>query len=143
MIPSRLPSGKYELTLRSKSPDGTLATSKQGVAVAVKELESAAGALQSRAEVPSKVAEITGTIRAAPSAAAVPPLPDRGPSSAVAGPRAATTTVSRGDSLWRISRVTYGDGTRYAIVYKANRDRIRDPNRIYPGQTFILPEKSR
>jgi nucleoid-associated protein YgaU len=62
---------------------------------------------------------------------------------AVAEPRIGTAIVSRGDSLWRISRVTYGVGTRYAVVYKANRAQIRDPNRIYPGQVFILPMKAR
>jgi hypothetical protein len=30
----------------------------------------------------------------------------------------------------------------YAVVYKANQDRIRNPNRIYPGQIFILPVKA-
>jgi nucleoid-associated protein YgaU len=32
---------------------------------------------------------------------------------------------------------------RYAIVYRANRDQIRDPNRIYPGQILVLPRKAR
>jgi nucleoid-associated protein YgaU len=51
--------------------------------------------------------------------------------------------VARGDSLWRISRVNYGVGMRYAAIYKANRDQIRNPNRIYPGQIFVLPKKAR
>jgi hypothetical protein len=38
---------------------------------------------------------------------------------------------------------TYGAGMRYAVVYKANRNQIRDPNRIYPGQIFVLPMKAR
>ena len=66
-----------------------------------------------------------------------------GAPSAVVGPRIATAVVSRGDSLWRISHVTYGEGMRYADVYKANRDQIRNPNRIYPGQIFFLPTKAR
>jgi hypothetical protein len=33
-------------------------------------------------------------------------------------------------------------GVRYAVVYKANRDQIRNPNRIYPGQIFVLHVKS-
>jgi nucleoid-associated protein YgaU len=69
-------------------------------------------------------------------------LPDGGSPSIVAVPKTATTVVSRGDSLWRISHVTYGAGMRYAIVYKANRDQIRNPNRIYPGQIFVLPTKA-
>jgi nucleoid-associated protein YgaU len=56
-------------------------------------------------------------------------------------PKIATTTVSRGDSLWRISRLAYGAGTRYAVLYRANREQIRNPNLIYPGQVFVLPSR--
>lgn len=42
-------------------------------------------------------------------------------------------------SLWRIARRVYGQGLQYTMIYKANRDQIRDPNRIYPGQMFALP----
>jgi len=68
---------------------------------------------------------------------------DGAPRSVVVVPKMATAVVSRGDSLWHISRVTYGTGMRYAVVYKANRDQIRDPNRIYPGQIFVLPTNAR
>jgi nucleoid-associated protein YgaU len=78
-----------------------------------------------------------------PHATAATPLSDGGSPSAVVGPKIATTVVSRGDSLWRISQVTYGAGMRYAFVYKANRDQIRNPDRIYPGQIFVLPMKAR
>jgi nucleoid-associated protein YgaU len=78
-----------------------------------------------------------------PHATAAAPLSDGGSPSAVAVPKIATTVVSRGDSLWHISRVTYGAGMRYADVYKANQDQIRNPNRIYPGQIFVLPMKAR
>jgi nucleoid-associated protein YgaU len=67
-------------------------------------------------------------------------LPDGSPS-AVVVPKIATTTVSRGDSLWRISHLTYGAGTRYAVIYKANREQIRNPNLIHPGQIFVLPTR--
>jgi nucleoid-associated protein YgaU len=56
-------------------------------------------------------------------------------------PKITTTTVSRGDSLWRLSQLTYGAGTRYAVIYKANREQIRNPNRIYPGQILVLPSR--
>ncbi len=42
-------------------------------------------------------------------------------------------------SLWRIARHVYGHGVRYTLIYAANRDQIRDPGRIYPGQVFTLP----
>ena len=66
-------------------------------------------------------------------------MPDAGSPSAVVVPKIATTTVSRGDTLWRLSQVTYGVGTRYATIYKANRQQIRNPNLIYPGQIFVMP----
>lgn len=48
--------------------------------------------------------------------------------------------IRRGDTLWRISRETYGEGRRYTVIYLANGDQIRNPNLIYPGQVFRLPE---
>jgi nucleoid-associated protein YgaU len=71
------------------------------------------------------------------------PLSGGSSPSAVVVPKTATTVVFRGDSLLRMSRVAYGTGLRYAVVYKASRDQIRNPNRIYPGQIFVLPMKER
>ncbi|TDH63252.1 LysM peptidoglycan-binding domain-containing protein [Dankookia rubra] len=48
--------------------------------------------------------------------------------------------VQPGTNLWRIARRVYGRGTRYTVIYQANREQILDPNRIYPGQLFSLPE---
>jgi nucleoid-associated protein YgaU len=48
--------------------------------------------------------------------------------------------VQPGTNLWRIARRVYGRGTRYTVIYQANREQIRDPNRIYPGQLFSLPD---
>jgi hypothetical protein len=174
MVPPRLPPGDYELTLRSMQPDGKQTTSKQSVVVALAEVESTAGAPQSRAELPfnapetvvgnrsvlDQAAESSQThqssqppsqtakrqdiaVSQVPHATAATPLSDGGSPSAVVVPKIATTVVSRGDSLWRISRITYGAGVRYAVIYKANRDQIRNPNRIYPGQIFVLPMRAR
>jgi nucleoid-associated protein YgaU len=49
-------------------------------------------------------------------------------------------TVQTGNSLWVIARKTYGEGTHYTVIFSANRQRIRDPNLIYPGQVFTLPK---
>jgi nucleoid-associated protein YgaU len=256
MVPPRLPSGTYDLTLRSKQPDGKQAASKQTVAVALEpsptdrpvvalmtpgkptvvlsqpaapkpvagavaveaveiepggkfhasgrarpgaavrlylndafvasvmagadgrfavtinkgvapgsyrvrldEVESNSGAVRARAEVPFNVpdAAVTASVPAQSTtskqpniaagqqpqlAAAVDTvLPDGGSPSTVVVPKIATTTVSRGDSLWRLSRLTYGAGTRYAVIYKANREQIRNPNLIHPGQIFVLPAR--
>ena len=48
--------------------------------------------------------------------------------------------VQPGNSLWRIARRVYGGGIKYVVIYEANNDQIRDPDLIYPGQIFVLPE---
>ena len=253
MIAPRLPSGTYDLTLRSRQPDGKQVTSKQSVAVVLEprsterpvvalvtpnkptivlsqpadakptagavvveavEIEpggkfhvsgqarpgaalrlylndsfitsvtaaadgrfavtinegvapgsyrvrvdeaSASGAVRARAEVPFNAPETTASVSAQATASKRPDsaatqqpqlaaaggatvLPDSGslPSTVVV-PKITTTTVSRGDSLWRLSQNSYGAGTRYAVIYKANKGQIRNPNLIYPGQVFVLP----
>jgi len=47
--------------------------------------------------------------------------------------------VESGRSLWRIARKTYGKGLRYTVIYEANKDQIKDPDLIFPGQVFSLP----
>jgi nucleoid-associated protein YgaU len=61
------------------------------------------------------------------------------PSGTVVVPNITTAIVSRGDNLWRISQRTYGEGYRYTVIYGANQEQIRNPNLIYPGQVFVLP----
>lgn len=58
------------------------------------------------------------------------------PAERLAGGR---VVVQPGNSLWRLARTAYGQGVRYTIIYRANRDQIRDPGRIYPGQVFTVP----
>ena len=48
--------------------------------------------------------------------------------------------VVRGDNLWNIARAHYGEGWHYTVIFGANKDQIRDPHRIYPGQVFSLPK---
>lgn len=56
-------------------------------------------------------------------------------------PQAAATqvTVQTGATLWAIARDRYGEGRLFVQVFEANRDSIRDPDLIYPGQVFDLP----
>ena len=51
----------------------------------------------------------------------------------------ATYTVKKGDCLLNIAKQFLGDGTRYKEIYNLNRDKIVNPNLIYPGQVLILP----
>ena len=48
--------------------------------------------------------------------------------------------VQPGNSLWRIARNTYGAGVLYTVIYLANAGQIEDPDLIFPGQVFTLPE---
>lgn len=45
--------------------------------------------------------------------------------------------VKRGDTLWHIAKIFYGNGADYYKIVKANR--IKDPNLIYPGQELKIP----
>jgi nucleoid-associated protein YgaU len=121
--------------------------------VRLDEVEAKSGKVSARAEVPFNVPDkvVTGSVAdsskraesgggpqlAAAGNTAVP----GGSSSAVVVPKIATTTVSKGDSLWRLSQLNLGAGTRYAVIYKANKEQIRNPNLIYPGQIFVMPAK--
>jgi nucleoid-associated protein YgaU len=152
MVSPRLPAGSYELTLSAKLPDGTVTSSKHGVSVTVSDAEPSARAAQSRAEyVPETASQPRPS--AEPRLRTGKPQESAGlkPGHAIDGsstsdegassPAVSSKVVSRGDSLWRISRITYGDGARYSLVFRANQGRIRDPNLIYPGQTLVLPMK--
>jgi nucleoid-associated protein YgaU len=54
----------------------------------------------------------------------------------------ARVIVQPGNSLWRIARRTYGEGLLYTVIYESNRDQIVDPDLIYPGQIFELPQSN-
>ncbi len=51
--------------------------------------------------------------------------------------------VQPGQTLWRMARAAYGSGVRYTVIYLANREQIRDPKLIYPGQAFAVPDGPR
>lgn len=69
-----------------------------------------------------------------------PPPPAAAAVADTAAARSRIVTISSGNTLWAIARDTYGDPYFYVQIFEANRDQIRDPNRIYPGQVFTLPE---
>ena len=64
---------------------------------------------------------------AQPETPAVQPVPD------------AKIIIQPGNNLWKLSRRIYGKGVMYTVIYEANRDYIRNPNLIYPGQIFVTP----
>ncbi len=97
------------------------------------------GAVLARAEVPFQIAE---------DGLSAPTLAS-GVGSAQAGAGSAgearpaepqTLIIRRGDNLWMIAKRLYGNGIRYSTIYQANTDQIRNPDLIYPGQVFVIPE---
>lgn len=52
-------------------------------------------------------------------------------------------TVRPGEWLWDISRKEYGTAIGWFRIYEANRAKIKDPDLIYPGQVFVIPEFKR
>lgn len=86
------------------------------------------------------VSEQTAVANAVPVAAA--PSPANAAQRATVAPVAlapVTVTVQPGFTLWAIAKGQYGDGLLYVQVFEANRESIRDPDLIYPGQVFTLP----
>ena len=50
-----------------------------------------------------------------------------------------TYTVVAGDCLWSIAQKTYGTGTKWGVIYEANKATIKDPGMIYIGQVLTIP----
>lgn len=47
--------------------------------------------------------------------------------------------IQKGDTLWRVADIYYKDGSRYPEIFEANREVIKDPDKIYPGQMIRIP----
>ena len=96
------------------------------------------GSVLSRLETPFK-REAPEVLRPQPAPETVA-TSDSEESKSETGPIVRAITVQTGDTLWAISESRYGDGVQYVRVFEANRDSIRDPDLIYPGQVFNIPE---
>ena len=51
-----------------------------------------------------------------------------------------TYTVQKGDTLSKISKQYYGDPNKYNRIFEANRDQLKDPDKIFPGQVLKIPQ---
>ncbi len=121
-------------TSMGASPTTPLSSESTERTAAVAASESAAPFKPAAAAAPAPAA-----ISAASAPASAPTLST--PSHAVIA-EVRTTTVVRGDNLWDLARRYYGDGLRYADIYSANTAQIRNPNLIYIGQIFVLPQNT-
>ncbi len=102
---------------------------------------SATGAPAETAQVPAGTASEKPVETASAPTAAAGEVPEA--TAPKLQPVNSAVIIRRGDSLWRISRRVYGQGVRYSTIYLANQDQIRDPDRIWPGQVFRVPETSK
>ncbi|WP_424942859.1 LysM peptidoglycan-binding domain-containing protein [Aliiroseovarius crassostreae] len=95
----------------------------------------------SAASSPTPVAD--GTAETAGKDLATPTATPADTSAGDAQPqRPALVTVQPGATLWAIARDRLGDGVMYVQVFDANRDKIRNPDLIYPGQVFTVPSRN-
>lgn len=136
-----LPVGDYIVRVDALEPDGVKVvaraavpfTREPGEAIAAVAPEQPAAPQAQAGETPAEVANAPATPAEVAPDATAPKL--QAVNSAV--------IIRRGDSLWRISRRVYGYGMRFSTIYLANQDQISDPDRIWPGQVFRVPEKSK
>ncbi|MBO6898696.1 MAG: LysM peptidoglycan-binding domain-containing protein [Shimia sp.] len=124
-------------------------------AVATEAETSEAQVAESEASVAEVAEAETGVEEAAPSSPAKTEAPTTTqtsetssqpkqatkPETATAQPPVRIVTVQPGATLWAIARDRYGEGQLYLQVFEANKDKIRDPDLIYPGQVFTVPEE--
>lgn len=105
--------------------------------------------------VPAPVSRSVAVVEpAAPVAPAVPPAPETSaletqvavtPTPAIVpvveeGPK--KLVIQPGNNLWKLSRQVYGKGRMFTIIYEANRDQLRNPNKIFPGQILTAPKQN-
>ncbi|MGH9884837.1 MAG: LysM peptidoglycan-binding domain-containing protein [bacterium] len=61
------------------------------------------------------------------------------PAPAPVAPPTRTYTVASGDSLSKIAKHLYGDANAWRKIYEANKDQIKNPDLIHPGQVLKIP----
>ena len=101
--------------------------------------ENRAALAAAAAQVAQQAADATAAAQEQPTDTGTMATPDPIASQPTAIAPVQAITVQPGNTLWGISRARYGQGILYVRVFDANRDKIRDPDLIYPGQVFVLP----
>jgi len=80
----------------------------------------------------------SSTAPAAPPPTQAPATPKPAPATATPAPR--TYTVASGDSLSKIAKKFYGDANQWKRIFEANRDTVKNPDLIRPGQVLKIPD---
>lgn len=113
------------------------ATESAAIAPATPAPAPAPAAAVTEVQAPVAAAEQPAVAEAAPVAAAAPAAPTA--ETPVTTTPSVTITVQPGFTLWGIAKQEFGDGVMYVQVFNANKDRIKNPDLIYPGQVFTIP----
>lgn len=80
--------------------------------------------------------------QAQPAQPVTPPAAaPQAPAQPAAAPAETTYTVQAGDTLSKIAKQFYGDANKYMVIFEANKDMLKDPDKIRPGQTLRIPAK--
>ncbi|MBO9405853.1 LysM peptidoglycan-binding domain-containing protein [Shimia sp. R9_1] len=117
-------------TAESAAPDVTTALEAPSPAPEA----AAPDVAQASEEVPVASAESAPVVTTASTSEAAP-------SAEATKPAVQIVTVQPGSSLWAIARDRYGEGLMYVRVFEANKEKIQNPDLIYPGQVFAVPEQ--
>jgi nucleoid-associated protein YgaU len=115
--------------------------------VQVKSVQVEGGKLVIRGEAPSADAKnkVWDKIKAVDATHADLTADISAPAGGVGGPSGAsvsaprTYTVQKGDTLSKISKQYYGDANKYMRIFEANKDKLKDPDKIQPGQVLTIP----
>jgi nucleoid-associated protein YgaU len=108
---------------------------------------AADGSVASRVELPFLREAPAIVAAAAPAVATTAVVAEPAPAetttvavvAAPAAPQPTRIVIQPGNNLWTLSRQIYGAGRNYTVIYEANKDQIRNPRLIYPGQIITAP----
>jgi nucleoid-associated protein YgaU len=123
-------------TTTTEAPAASTTTTAEAPAAATAEAPAAAATTEAPAAETATATEAPAATAEAPAAAATTEAPAAEVAAIKTG---ASVIIRRGDNLWRISKRMLGKGIRYTTIYEANRDQIKNPRLIYPGQVFQVP----
>jgi len=123
------PAGSSVRVYVDNAPVGEVRTGADGTWSLTPQKQVAAGMHKLRLDQLGATGKVTARVE-------VPFSREAAPERALA---AGSVVVQPGNSLWRFARQAYGAGTHYTVIYQANRETIRDPRLIYPGQVLSIP----
>ena len=143
------PTDEQNLSAKKQKYAGALdATSKNGVRIRYVQWEN--GKILIRGEAPSEDAKnkVWDAVKAvnpglsSPQDATIDITVARGmggPTGAATTAPGRTYTVQSGDTLSKISKQFYGNANDYMKIFNANKDKLKDPDKIKPGQQLTIP----